>query len=127
MSKQYKCAICKKTITSGIGIAPDPNIPEIKKTMYFCGSRCQNVFIGSIKRSRTKKKKKEWREELEQREDQCETNGDYIRLFETLTSDEKEFLTLVGLGTFMAQKTLKEFYALLKERVSAFKGRKNGA
>lgn len=127
MSKQYKCAICKKTITRGKRIDPDPNIPEIKKTMYFCGSRCQNVFIGSIKRSRTKKKKKEWREELEQREDQCETNGDYIRLFETLTSDEKEFLTMVGLGTFMAQKTLKEFYALLKERVSAFKGRKNGA
>lgn len=127
MSKQYKCAICKKTITSGKRIDPDPNIPEIKKTMYFCGSRCQNVFIGSIKRSRTKKKKKEWREELEQREDQCKTNGDCIRLFETLTSDEKEFLTVVGLGTFMAQKTLKEFYALLKERVSAFKGRKNGA
>ena len=127
MSKQYKCAICKKTIKGGKRIDPDPNIPEIKKTMYFCGSRCLNVFIGSIKRSRTKKKKKEWREELEQREDQCETNGDYIRLFETLTSDEKEFLTLVGLGTFMAQKTLKEFYALLKERVSAFKGRKNGA
>lgn len=127
MSKQYKCAICKKTITRGKLFDPDPNIPEIKKTMYFCGSRCLNVFIGSIKRSRTKKKKKEWREELEQREDQCETNGDYIRLFETLTSDEKEFLTVVGLGTFMTQKTLKEFYALLKERVSAFKGRKNGA
>lgn len=55
-----KCKICGKNISAGFKVIIEPHekVPEIKKTMYFCSTRCENKFIGSIKSQRVKEHKK---------------------------------------------------------------------
>lgn len=122
MKKQYKCEICKRAISSGFQLDPDEQIPEIKRTVYFCSRRCQNAFVGTIKRSRTKSIKKAWRAELEQKDGDVETDKDFYHLFETLTADERKILISIGIGDLLSQaKTLKGFYKLLGEKVEGYR------
>ena len=122
MKKQYKCEICKRAISSGFQLDPDEQIPEIKQTVYFCSRRCQNAFVGAIKRSRTKNIKSEWRAELEQKDEELDSDEDFYRLFETLTTDERKILISLGIGDLMSQtKTLKGFYKLLGEKVERYR------
>lgn len=115
--QKFKCHVCGKTISSGRKIEPFPEAPEIKKTVYFFSTRCMNVFIGSIRRNRTKTKIKSIRKELENAEHEP-SEKELSLLLETLTPKEKEFLSAIGTGVMLApHKTLKEFYQELNEKL----------
>lgn len=39
------CKVCGRIVGSaGFSIEPNEKIPEIKKTVHFCGERCMNIF-----------------------------------------------------------------------------------
>ena len=115
--QKFKCHICGKTISSGRSIEPCPEAPEIKKTVYFCSTRCMNVFVGSVRRNRTKSKIKSIRSELENAEHEP-SEKELSLLLGTLTPKEKDLLSAIGTGVMMApHKTLKEFYQELSEKI----------
>ena len=115
--KKEKCHICGKTISSGRMIEPCPEVPEIKKTVYFCSTRCMNVFVGSVRRNRTKSKIKAIRSELENAEHEP-SERELSLLLKTLTPKEKDVLSAIGVGVMLASsKTLKAFYQELKEKL----------
>ena len=115
--KKEKCHICGKTISSGRMIEPCPQAPEIKKTVYFCSTRCMNVFVGSVRRNRTKSKIKSIRSELENAEHEPSEKA-LALLLRTLTPKEKDLLSAIGSGVMLApHKTLKEFYQELSEKI----------
>ena len=115
--KKEKCHICGKTISSGRMIEPCPEAPEIKKTVYFCSTRCMNVFVGSVRRNRTKSKIKSIRSELKNAEHEP-SEKELSLLLRTLTPKEKDLLSAIGTGVMLApHKTLKEFYQELSEKI----------
>lgn len=115
--KPCKCHICGKTISFGRSLNPSPEVPEIKKTLYFYGTRCMNTFVGSIKRSRTKTVLKSIRSELEIAEYEP-SERELSLLLKTLTPKEKDVLSAIGVGVMLASsKTLKAFYQELKEKL----------
>lgn len=115
--QKFKCHVCGKTISSGRSLNPSPEVPEIKKILYFCGTRCMNTFVGSIKRSRTKTVLKSIRSELEIAEYEP-SERELSLLLKTLTTKEKDVLSAIGVGVMLASsKTLKAFYQELKEKL----------
>ena len=115
--QKFKCHVCGQTISSGIRIEPSPKAPEIKETVYFCSTRCMNVFIGSIRRNRTNAEIKSIRKELENAEHEP-SEKELSLLLGTLTPKEKEVLSTIGTGVMFApDKTLKEFYQELNEKL----------
>ena len=90
--QKFKCHVCGKTISSGRSIEPCPEAPEIKKTVYFCSTRCMNVFVGSVRRNRTKSKIKLIRSELENAEHEP-SDKELSLLLGTLTPKEKDLLS----------------------------------
>ena len=115
--RKIKCHVCGKTISSGRKIEPSPETPEIKETVYFCSTRCMNVFIGSIRRNRTNAEIKSIRKELENAEHEP-SEKELSLLLGTLTPKEKDLLSAIGTGVMMApHKTLKEFYQELSEKI----------
>lgn len=111
-----KCKICGKNISAGFKVIIEPHekVPEIKKTMYFCSTRCENKFIGSIKSQRVKEHKKMIRKKLENLEKEP-TESEISDMFYTFTEKEKTQLIALGLGTLLADKTTcKELYSYLK-------------
>ena len=115
--KKEKCHICGKTISSGRMIEPCPEAPEIKKTVYFCCTRCMNDFVASVRQNRTKSKIKSIRSELENAEHEP-SEKELSLLLRTLTPKEKDLLSAIGTGVMLApHKTLKEFYQELSEKI----------
>lgn len=115
--QKFKCHVCGKTSSSGRRIEPIPEVPEIKETVYFCSTKCMNVFVGSVKRNRTKNTNKSIRNELENAEHKP-SERELILLLRTLTPKEKELLAAIGVGVmFSSNKTLKEFYREFKGKL----------
>ena len=115
--KKEKCHICGKTISSGRMIEPCPEAPQITNTVYSCSTRCMNVFVGSVRRNRTKSKIKSIRSELENAEHEP-SEKELSLLLRTLTPKEKDLLSAIGSGVMLApHKTLKEFYQELSEKI----------
>lgn len=115
--QKFKCHVCGKTISSGRRIEPCPEVPEIKETVYFCSTKCMNVFVGSVRRNRTKSKIKSIRSELENAEHEP-SEKELLLLLGTLTPKEKDLLSAIGIGVILASsKTLKAFYQELKKRL----------
>ena len=115
--EKEKCHICGKTISSGRRIEPSPEAPEIKETVYFCCTRCMNVFVASVSRNRTKSKIKSIRSELENAEHEP-SEKELSLLLGTLTPKEKYLLSAIGTEVILAtSKTLKAFYQELKEKL----------
>ncbi len=76
-----------------------------------------NVFVGSVKRNRTKNTNKSIRNELENAEHKP-SERELILLLRTLTPKEKKLLPAIGVGVmFSSNKTLKEFYQELKGKL----------
>lgn len=115
--QKFKCHVCGKTISSGRRIEPCPEAPEIKETVYFCSTRCMNVFVGSVRRNRTKAKNKSIRNELENAEHEP-SEKELPLLLSSLTTKEVQLLAAVGVGVMLAShKTMKEFYQVLNEKL----------
>ena len=114
--KSQKCKICGRTCSSGIKIEPEDIAPEVKKTLFFCSTRCAKVFIASIKRERKKKYNQTVRAALESAEH--EPNDQEIsQILSTLTGKEIELLSAIGVGILLGEnKTCKAFYETLKEK-----------
>lgn len=90
--QKFKCHVCGKTISSGRRIEPCPEALEIKEAVYFCSTRCMNVFVGSVKRNRTKNTNKSIRNELENAEHKP-SERELILLLRTLTPKEKRIIS----------------------------------
>ncbi len=115
--KTCKCHVCGKVISSGRSLDPDPDIPEIKEKVYFCGTRCLNSFVGSIKRKRTKSVYKEIRNQLKNA-DHEPSEKETSLLLRTLAPNERALLTAIGVGVMLAGcKTLKSFYQELNKKL----------
>ena len=76
-----------------------------------------NVFVASVRRNRTKSKRKSIRSELENAEHEP-SEKELSLLLGTLTPKEKDLLSAIGTGVKLASsKTLKAFYQELKEKL----------
>ena len=106
-----KCKTCWKTIGSTrLSIEPCKEIPDIKRTVYFCSNRCANVFLGSIKAKYKKQTKNAVRKALEVA-DRKPTNEDLVAIYQTLTEKEKQIMFLVAMeAAYFSNLKLKDFY-----------------
>lgn len=98
-------------------LEPSDKIPEVKKTVCFCSSRCANNFAGRIRAERTKKRKASIRKELETL-DHYPTHEEMAAIFQTLTPSEKYQIILTSLVACfngLNRMTIKEFYKYLSE------------
>lgn len=105
------CKVCGRTVGSaGFSIEPDEKIPEIKKTVHFCGERCMNAYLGRIKAKYKKQLKQSVRKALETT-DRKPTSEDLVAIYQTLTEKEKQIMFLVGFNAaYFSSLTIKNFY-----------------
>ena len=113
----HKCKTCGRTMTSGLKVTPIEGVPEIKKTLWFCGERCFKAFVGNIKAQRKKSMKKDMRGALENA-DREPTDEDYSDILAILTTVEKNLLTAIGMGIlFASRRTIEDFFENLRQRL----------
>lgn len=107
---KYVCKICGKSVGAlGLALDSSDNIPEVTKPVYFCSSRCANIFFGRIRAERTKKKKKACKEHLLKNPERKATNDDIAVIFQTLTKAQKDemLLHMMGICYARSDKTVK--------------------
>lgn len=105
------CKVCGRIVGSaGFSIEPNEKIPEIKKTVHFCGERCMNIFLGRIKSKYTKQTKREVRKALEQADRKLD-DKDLVAIYQTLTEKEKQIMFLVAFeAAYFSSLTIKKFF-----------------
>lgn len=111
-----KCKVCGRTFCSaGLCLEPREDIPEIKKTLYFCSRRCASFFLGRIKAKYKRQARLSVRKELEQA-DRVPASEDLVAVYRTLTEKEKLIMFVVAAqGEWFSGIPIKDFYRRLNE------------
>lgn len=114
-----KCKVCGRTFcSSGLMLEPCKDIPEIKKTLYFCSRRCASFFLGRIKAKYKRQAKLSVRKELEQTA-RKPSDEDLLAIYRTLTEKEKLIMFVVAAqGECFSGIPIKDFYRHLNEFTS---------
>lgn len=92
------CQYCGEYIKLiGVETDPIPDVPELKKKLYFCSSSCYKRFIESIKASRKKDAKSKLRAQLESKTKCSMESSEIFDIQSVLTAKEKFIVEAYGI------------------------------